>query len=307
MMMSAAGARSPVSAMTQRGVAVKVARVRTESGPRMGVVDNDTLTAIEVEGQEFDDLPQLLEATRGDSGRISRGRSLGVLDLAALLAPVGRPRKVIGIGLNYRAHAAEAGMPPPPAPPLFPKWDNTLVGPYADVPMPAASDSVDYEAELAFVIGRRCRNVAATETAAANVLLGFCAANDVSARDFQMKTGQWAAGKTFDGSCPLGPWIVTVDELGATPDLAIRGRLNGELAQDSRTSDLIYSVPDLIAFLTSIMTLEPGDVVLTGTPAGVGMGRTPPRFLKPDDIYEVEIERVGTLRNRFVSEQQGRE
>lgn len=279
---------------------MRIARVAGPSGPVMALVEGDRLLAAQLEGRTFDDLPALLAAAERSGGWVgAAGPPLGVLRDVTLLPPVGRPRKIIGIGLNYRAHAAEYGQPSPPAPPLFPKWDNTLVGPFDDVPLPSVSDRVDYEAELAFVIGRRCRDVAAAD--AASVLLGFCAANDVSVRDFQMQTGQWAAGKTFDGSCPLGPWIVTVDELGPAPDLAIRGRLDGELMQESRTSDLIYAVPELVAFLSSIMTMEPGDVVLTGTPSGVGMSRTPPRFIRPGETFEVEIEGIGLLRNRFLA------
>jgi acylpyruvate hydrolase len=279
---------------------MKVARVRTAAGPVMAVVEGDTLYAATVDGRTFDDLPALLLAADAAPERIDRGAALGRPAEAALLAPVGRPRKIICVGLNYRAHAAESGQPEPPAPPLFPKWDNALAGPFDDVPLPAVAERVDWEAELAFVFGRRCRTVPAAE--AARALFGFTAANDVSARDFQMRTSQWTAGKTFDGFCPLGPWIVTADELGPAPDLAIRGRLNGEPMQDSRTSDLIYGVPELVAFITAIMTVEPGDLVLTGTPAGVGSGRRPPRFLRPGDVYEVEIERIGAIRNRFVAE-----
>ena len=279
---------------------MKIARVGTPAGARMAVVEAAMLFAAQVGSQEFDDLPALLDAATGDAARITRGAPLGAAASAKLLPPIARPRKIICVGLNYRGHAAELRQPLPPAPPLFPKWDNALVGPYDDVPLPAISDAIDYESELAFVVARRCRNVAASVVAGA--LLGFCAANDVSARDFQNRTSQWTAGKTFDGFCPLGPWIVTVDELGPAPDLAIRGRLNGELVQDSRTNDLIFSVPELVAFISSIITLEAGDVVLTGTPSGVGMSRNPPRYLRPGETYEVEIERIGTLRNRFVPE-----
>lgn len=265
----------------------------------MALIDGKMVYAAAVAGRTFDDLPALLAVTDGDLTRLSRGAALGSVEQARWLAPIARPRKIIGIGLNYHAHAAEFGLPPPSEPPLFPKWDNALAGSTDDVPLPAASNGIDYEAELAFLFSRRCRNVAAVD--AAGVLLGFTAANDVSARDFQFKTGQWAAGKVFDGFCPLGPWIVTVDELGPSPDLQIRGRLNGELCQDSRTSDLIFSVPDLVAYISKLMTMEAGDLVLTGTPSGVGNSKKPPRFLQPGDEYAVEIERIGTLRNRFVA------
>jgi acylpyruvate hydrolase len=264
----------------------------------MVVMDGDELFAAQGGGRDFDDLPALLEAAGGSPSGIEKGRSLGAAGSATLLAPVARPRKIVCIGLNYRAHAAEANQPIPPAPVLFPKWDNAIIGPNDDFPMPTVSDRIDYEAELTFVIGRRCKGVAAAD--AGRVVFGFTAANDVSVRDYQMKTGQWAAGKAFDGACPLGPWIVTTDVLGVSPDLAIRGRLDGEQRQDSRTSDLIFGVPELVEFITSIMTLEPGDIVLTGTPSGVASSFNPPRWVQPGQTYEVEIERIGTIRTRFM-------
>jgi acylpyruvate hydrolase len=212
---------------------------------------------------------------------------------------VARPRKLICIGLNYRAHAAESNAEIPKYPILFPKWDNAIAGPFEDIPLPAASKAVDWEAELAFVIGKRCRNVAAAD--AGSVVFGYTAANDVSMRDFQFQGSQWAPGKAWDKACPLGPAVVTIDEAGGPePDLAIRGLLNGEVVQDSRTNDLIFGVPALVEYISMIMTLEPGDTVLTGTPAGVGAGRKPPLFLKSGDVYEVQIEKVGSIRNRFV-------
>jgi acylpyruvate hydrolase len=184
---------------------------------------------------------------------------------------------------------------------LFPKWHTSLTGPYDDVPLPPESAKVDWEAELALVFGRRARRVSAE--AAGDYVFGYAAANDVSMRDFQRHTTQYAAGKAWDRATPLGPVVVTADELGgASPDLAISGRLNGETVQDSRTSDLIFGVPELIAYITTAMTMEPGDVVLTGTPSGVGNAMEPPRFLGDGDVYEVEIEGIGTLRNTFRAE-----
>lgn len=278
---------------------MRIARIRAHSGPAVVVLEGETAFAATVAGQTFTDLPELLEAAGGEISRIEQGEQLGAATNETLLAPVARPRKIICIGLNYRKHAAEVGLELPKAPPIFAKWDNAIIGPYDDAPMPAASRFLDYESELTFVVGRRCRNVPAEETA--SVLFGYTCANDVSARDLQNQTSQWGAGKAFDGSCPLGPWIVTADELGPNPDLAVRGRLNGELMQDSRTADFIYSVPELVAFLTSIMTLEPGDLVLTGTPEGVGVARRPRIALKAGDVYEVEVEQVGSISNRFVA------
>jgi acylpyruvate hydrolase len=208
---------------------------------------------------------------------------------------------VICVGLNYRAHADETGRPPPEYPMLFPKWHTSLTGPFADVPLPPESDRVDWEAELAFVFGTTSRRVRAGD--AGDVVFGYTAANDVSMRDFQRHTAQYTAGKAWDRSTPLGPLLVTADELGGTsPDLAISGRLNGETVQDSRTNDLIFGVPELVAYITTAMTMEPGDVVLTGTPSGVGNAMDPPRHLGDGDVFEVEIQGIGTLRNTFRSE-----
>ena len=220
-----------------------------------------------VAGQSFSDLPELLEAAGGDRNRIEHGEGISFHE-QDILSAVARPRKIVCIGLNYRLHALESGSEIPSHPVLFPKWDNALTGPFDDIPLPRASHRVDWESELTFVFGRRCRNVQAAD--AASVVFGFTAANDVSMRDFQFHTSQWAPGKCWDRSTPVGPVVLSADELGgAHPDLAIRGRLNGEIVQDSRTNDLIFGVPALVEYITRIMTMEPGDIVLTGTPSGV--------------------------------------
>jgi acylpyruvate hydrolase len=277
---------------------VKLARGSVGGEPRMLMLDAGGAAVATVAGAEFGDLPQLLEAARGDLAQVRPGRD--ATPAGDLLPVVGAPRKAICIGLNYRRHAEESGAPIPSHPMLFAKWATSLTGPYDDVELPPESAFVDWEAELAFVIGRRCRRVPAAE--AAGAVAGYTAANDVSMRDFQTHTSQFIAGKAWDRATPVGPVLVPAAELGgAAPDLAIRGRLNGELLQDSRTSDLIFGVGELVEYLTTIMTLEPGDVVLTGTPSGVGTAATPPRSLAPGDVYEVEIEGIGTLRNRFVA------
>jgi len=251
-----------------------------------------------VGGTQFADTPELLEAAGGDPSAIAAGAPVRP---ERLLTPVGRPGKVICIGVNYRAHAEEAGRPLPQHPMLFPKWHTSLAGPDDEIPLPPESDRVDSEAELAVVIGRRCRRVSADD--ADDVIFGYTAANDVSMRDFQRHTTQFTAGKAWDRSTPLGPHIVPAAELGgARPDVAITGTLNGERRQDSRTSDLIFGVPELIAYITTAMTLEPGDLILSGTPAGVGAASDPPRFARDGDVYEVEIEGIGSLRNAFRSE-----
>ena len=220
-----------------------------------------------------------------------------------LLAPVAPP-VIFAIGLNYREHAKETGAPVPKWPMLFMKSPLSVQHPGEPIQIPRAlrSDQADYEAELAIVIARTCKNVKTEH--ALDYVAGLCCANDVSARDWQRQWGggQFCRGKTFDTFCPLGPWLVTLDELPASLDLRIRSRVNGETRQDSRTSDMIFPVRELIAFLSGSTTLPAGAVILTGTPAGVGMGRTPPVFLKPGDVVEVDIDGLGVLRNPVVEE-----
>jgi 2-keto-4-pentenoate hydratase/2-oxohepta-3-ene-1,7-dioic acid hydratase in catechol pathway len=220
-----------------------------------------------------------------------------------LLAPVAPPVN-FAIGINYREHAFETGAQPPQYPVLFMKSPMTLQNPGAPIVLPRflRSEQVDYEAELAIVIGKPCKN--ATKATALDYVAGFCCANDVSARDWQ-KTwggGQFCRGKTFDTFCPLGPWLVTPEELPASLDLGIRSRVNGEARQDSRTAQMIFSVPELIAFLSGSTTLPAQTVILTGTPPGVGMARKPPSWLRAGDVVEVEIDGLGVLRNPVVEE-----
>lgn len=263
---------------------MRLMRAAVDGRPRV-VLDMDGSTALAtVDGVEFEDLPPLLEASGGDAARISPGRAVG-LDATALLRPIGAPGKIVCIGLNYRLHAQESGAPLPQFPMLFGKYPSALTDPEADIPLPPESSLVDWESELAFVFGRHCRRVSATEADA--VVFGYTTANDVSMRDFQNHTTQFLAGKTWDRSTPLGPAVIPAGELGGmTPDLAISGTLNGSTVQDSRTSDLIFSIPQLVAHMTTIMTMEPGDVVLTGTPSGVGFAHKPPRGLRDGDVYE---------------------
>jgi len=272
---------------------MRLARAVVNGSPKVLVEQDGSYALAMASGREFWDLPELLAA-----GRIEAGETVEPGDL---LPVVGRPGKIICVGLNYRAHAAETGRPPPDYPMLFPKWHTSLTGPFADVPLPPESDRVDWEAELAFVFGKAARRVRAED--AGDYVFGYTAANDVSMRDFQRHTAQFTAGKAWDHATPLGPVIVTADELGGTaPDLAITGRLDGETMQDSRTDDLIFRVPELVEYITTSMTMEPGDLVLTGTPSGVGDAMDPPRYLTDGAVYEVEIEGIGTLRNTFRSE-----
>ena len=215
-----------------------------------------------------------------------------------LLAPVPDPDKILCIGLNYRDHAEETGMPAPPAPIVFAKFRNSLAGPADPIVLPEVTEAVDYEAELAVVIGQRCRNVEAAE--ALDFVAGAMAFNDVSARDLQMQTSQWTMGKAIDTFAPCGPALVFMDEIEDLQDLRIETRVNGETVQSGTTASMIFPVAEIIAFLSSVMTLEPGDIIATGTPAGVGFTRTPPLLIAPDDLVEVQIETIGLLANPVV-------
>ncbi|MFC4304313.1 fumarylacetoacetate hydrolase family protein [Cohnella boryungensis] len=212
------------------------------------------------------------------------------------------PGKIICVGLNYRKHADETNAPYPEYPILFNKFENALTGHLAEVTVPKVTNELDYEAELVIVIGQRTKNVD-EENALANVF-GYCAANDLSARDLQMRTAQWMLGKTCDGFCPLGPYLVTADEVGDPNSLGIRTYVNGELRQNSNTSDMIFRCDELVSYISKHMTLEPGDLILTGTPEGVVLGLPSDRrvYLQPGDSTTVEIDQLGSLTNRFVVE-----
>ena len=217
-----------------------------------------------------------------------------------LLAPIPRPPKIVCVGLNYRDHAAETGQAIPEVPTIFAKFPTAVTGPGHPVVLPKASSKPDYEAEFAFVIGRGGRHIA--EDRWRDHVFGYTIFNDVSARDFQRATSQWTMGKTFDTFAPFGPWIVTADEIEDPHQLDISLTLNGETMQSSNTRNLIFGVPKLIAFLSSVFTLEPGDIVSTGTPAGVGFARKPPRYLQPGDRMVARIEGIGALENPVVAE-----
>ncbi|MGY4711552.1 fumarylacetoacetate hydrolase family protein [Mycolicibacterium sp. CBM1] len=251
-----------------------------------------------VDGRTFDDLPEVLAAAGGDPERISRGAPIDVPD-EALLSPLGRPRKIVCAGRNYHEHAAEGGVAPPAYPDLFGKWDTGLVGPYDDVTLPAESEQIDYESELAVVIGVTCRRVAPHDVA--RVIFGYTVSNDVSVRDYQFHTSSRVAGKVWDQLTPLGPVVVPASGLGgAAPDLRITGRFDGSAVQDARTSQMIFSPTDLISYISTLVTLQPGDLILTGTPSGVGFVREPALLLSDGNRFEVDIEGIGTLSNRFV-------
>jgi acylpyruvate hydrolase len=201
----------------------------------------------------------------------------------ALLAPVPRPRAIFGIGLNYARHAAEQGKQPPDTPIVFMKLPSSAAPPGGPVPCPAVVRRLDYEGELGVVMGPGGR------------VAGYAVCDDVSARDLQGREPQWTRAKGFDASCPYGPWITTADEVPDPEDLALRTWVNGELRQDARTSDLIFGIDELVAFIGETCTLEPGDLILTGTPSGVGMAMDPKRFLAAGDVVRIEIERLGAI------------
>jgi 2-keto-4-pentenoate hydratase/2-oxohepta-3-ene-1,7-dioic acid hydratase in catechol pathway len=228
------------------------------------------------------------------------GYAVTPLDEITLLAPVPRPPKFICVGLNYRDHAAESHSEIPSVPTIFSKFSNCVIAPGEPIMLPNNSTSPDYEAEFAFVIGRGGRHIAADDWK--RHVAGYTIVNDVSARDFQRATSQWLMGKTFDTFAPMGPWITTADEIDDPHALDIRLTLDGELMQNSNTRELIFGIPALVEYLSSVVTLEPGDIVSTGTPAGVGFARRPPRWLRPGDEVVIAIQGLGELRNPVVAE-----
>jgi len=236
---------------------------------------------------------------RYDPPDLARAGVLEPRGAVRLCAPVPRPGKIVAVARNYPDHAAESGGDAPTEPVLFLKASSAVVGPGDDIPLPAASREVDYEGELAAVIGCFTRDV--DEADALACVAGYTAANDVSARDFQGVRGQHFIGKSCDGFAPLGPVLVTRDEIDDVQGLALETRLSGEVVQSALTKEMTFPVARLVSFASRLMTLEPGDVILTGTPAGVGRSRRPPRFLREGDVVEVTLERIGTLRNHVVA------
>lgn len=234
------------------------------------------------------------------------GSEVYVLDESKLaLGPcVTHPNKIICVGLNYRKHAEETNSPIPKFPILFNKFSNTLTGHGQDVPLPVSvSSKVDYEAELCIVIGKQAKYVAKED--ALDYVFGYCNVNDLSARDLQMRTQQWLLGKSCDGFSPLGPYLVTADEVGNPNNLGIRSIVNGEVRQNSNTSDMIFHCDEIVSYISQYMTLVPGDIILTGTPEGVVMGYPEDKqvYLKDGDVVTIEIDKLGSLTNRMVNEQ----
>jgi len=269
---------------------------------RSGERPSDPLAWFDMDGPWFQRARETAVRLERDASALEDARRNGWLvpsGDAYWFAPVPRPGKIVCVGLNYRDHAAESGLAVPKTPVIFSKFSSCVIAPGEPVVIPPSSAKVDYEAELAIVIGRRASHVTADR--AYDYVLGYTAFNDVTARDFQFGDGQWQRGKSCDTFAPMGQAIVTADEIPDPHTLRISLTVNGTVMQDSNTSQLIFRVPELIAFISDSITLEPGDVIATGTPAGVGFARKPPVFLQPGDRMEVSIDRIGGLGNPVVA------
>lgn len=240
-------------------------------------------------------LPLLDELCVWASERLAAGNHVLSLETLELGPPVPDPDKILCLGVNYREHAAEAQQEIPAVPVIFAKFRNCLIGPTSPILLPRVSELIDYEGELAVIIGKRCKAV--PEQEALRYVAGYSILNDVTARDIQAQTSQWTAGKALDTFAPMGPGIVPASQIPDPQTLTLITRVNGQEVQHDRTANMLFSVAAAIAFLSSLMTLEPGDIIATGTPSGVGFKRTPPLFLRDGDVVEVEIERLGCLRN----------
>lgn len=281
---------------------MKICRYSTEDQPAYAVVSGDSMVRLSdlmsdppSDGDLFSRLAEVIEAAK----RAGSAKSIPVP--SKLLPPVPPPEKIICIGLNYLDHAIETGAEPPSQPVVFSKFNTALVGHGDAIELPPISSEVDYEAELVVVIGKVARRVSVDS--ALSYVAGYTCGHDVSARDWQKGRpgGQWLLGKSFDTFAPLGPVLVTADEIPDPSNLTVRMYLNDEQVQESTTQQLIFTIPYLIAHLSEIMTLKPGDLIFTGTPPGVGAARKPPRFLQSGDVCTVEVPEIGRLTNRCVS------
>ena len=272
--------------------------------PEPGVLLHDSV--IPLSGIGFTDLIAVLAGGQEAKTRVENllanppaGTGLPLASVT-LMAPIPRPPKFICVGLNYRDHAIESGMAIPTIPVIFAKWPQCVIGPDEQIVLPKNSSQPDYEAELAFVIGTGGRHIPAEKWK--DHVFGYTIVNDVSARDVQLATSQWIMGKSFDTFAPMGPYLVTADEIANPDNLHIGLSINGEVLQNSNTRELIFKIPELVAYLSSVFTLEPGDVISTGTPPGVGFARKPPRYLRAGDNVVVTVEGLGELRNPVVAE-----
>jgi 2-keto-4-pentenoate hydratase/2-oxohepta-3-ene-1,7-dioic acid hydratase in catechol pathway len=285
---------------------MKLATVHTAQGPRACALWESTYVDINAADSSLPSSVRELLAL-GQAGlqraqaALPRGTTRHQPDEARMLAPVLDPQKILCLGLNYRDHAIESGMAIPEEPVLFSKFASSLTGHREPIELPPVSSEVDFEAEMVVFIGKRGRDIPREQ--AMSHVAGYAVGHDVSARDWQLnKPGkQWLAGKTFDTFAPIGPVLVTADEVADPHNLGIRLRLNGQTMQDSSTSQLIFRIDEVIAYISRIFTLEPGDLIFTGTPPGVGMARKPPVWLKPGDVVEVEIDGLGVLSNPVIN------
>lgn len=283
---------------------MKLATFTHEGATRIGAVLGDEIVDLAAAAPTLPrDMLGLLEAgpkaLSAARAALGGGFRIPLADVR-LEAPIARPPKFLAVGLNYADHVAEAGIEIPKLPTIFNKQSTCVVGPGAGVHVPRASHVLDYEGELGFVIGRRCRHV--PKERAADVIAGYLIVNDVTVRDWQLRIPTWTMGKSFDTHGPIGPWIVTGDELPDPHGLRLRTFVNDELRQDSNTKELIFDCFTLVEHLSTAFTLEPGDIVATGTPSGVGIAMKPPRILKAGDVVRVEIEGIGSLENPVIDE-----
>jgi ureidoglycolate lyase len=276
---------------------MKLATFLSNGEPEIGVVEGDEVVSLSRAAPRLAggmiDLITRWSQIEGEVGRVAQSGPRLALKDVRLMAPIPRPGKILAIGLNYADHIKETGHEMPANQVWFCKHVTAVNGPFDPIRLPKVSNAVDYEVELVAVVGQGGRYIPKDRAAAA--VFGFCCGNDVSARDWQMATTQWMLGKSFDTHAPFGPWITTSDEAGDPHTLGVRSFVNGEKRQDSNTRRFVFNVWDQIEHLSKVMTLEPGDLVFTGTPGGVGMAFKPPKYLKEGDRVRVEIDRLGTL------------
>ena len=281
----------------------------TQSGStRIGILDNDAVVDLSVAAPDLPtDMLAFLEAGGPalQTAKQAAGNTAARLALAdvKLEAPIRRPPKILAVGLNYKDHIAETGRDTPEFPMIFNKQSTAVTGPTDVIHLPRVSDKLDYEGELGVVIGRRCRHV--PKNRAAEVIVGYTIVNDVSVRDWQRRVPTFTMGKSFDTHCPLGPCIVTADEIGDPHGLELQTWVNGETRQHSNTRELLFDCFDLVEHLSTAFTLEPGDIISTGTPGGVGAAMKPPQFLKAGDVVKISIAKIGTLENQVIAEPEG--
>jgi 2-keto-4-pentenoate hydratase/2-oxohepta-3-ene-1,7-dioic acid hydratase in catechol pathway len=284
---------------------MKLATFTREAKTRVGAVVGDEIADLSGAG-----LPAtMLALLEGGDAAMAAARAAVAnarrfpLAQVRLEAPIARPPKILAVGLNYRAHAEESGMPLPVVPIIFNKQSTSASGPFDVIHRPRESTQIDYEGELAVVIGKRCRRVPAAR--ARSVVAGYAVANDVSVRDWQMRVPTMTMGKSWDTHCPFGPWITTAEEMTDPHNLDLRTWVNGELRQNANTSDLIFNSDQIIEHLSTAFTLEPGDVIVTGTPSGVGLWMDPQGWLKDGDVVKIEIAGLGAIENRVIDEPEG--